>query len=59
MPLNKSVLTEQTNITFKNVLRDVRSDVESGLTFADSLRKHPKVFDDLFVNLVAARTLSH
>jgi type IV pilus assembly protein PilC len=45
---------QQSNITFKNVLRAVRGDVESGLTFADSLRKHPKVFDDLFVNLVAA-----
>jgi type IV pilus assembly protein PilC len=45
---------QQENITFKNILRAVKSDVESGLTFADSLRKHPKAFDDLFVNLVAA-----
>jgi len=45
---------QQENITFKNTLRAVRGDVESGLTFADSLAKHPKVFDDLFVNLVAA-----
>ena len=45
---------QQDNITFKNTLRAVRSDVESGLTFADSLAKHPKVFDDLFVNLIAA-----
>ena len=49
------ILTDQQdNITFKLVLRQVRSDVESGNTFADSLAKHPKVFDDLFVNLVAA-----
>ncbi len=45
---------QQDNITFKNVLRAVRGDVESGLTFAESLAKHPKVFDDLFVNLIAA-----
>ncbi len=45
---------QQSNVTFKNVLRAVRADVESGNTFAESLRKHPKVFDDLFVNLVAA-----
>ena len=45
---------QQENITFKGILRAVRSDVESGLTFADSLAKHPKAFDDLFVNLVAA-----
>ncbi len=49
------ILTDQqANITFKLVLRQVRSDVESGSTFADALAKHPKVFDDLFVNLVAA-----
>jgi type IV pilus assembly protein PilC len=45
---------QQDNITFKKTLREVRADVESGLTFAESLGKHPKVFDDLFVNLVAA-----
>lgn len=45
---------QQENITFKNTLRAVKSDVESGSTFADALAKHPKVFDDLFVNLVAA-----
>ena len=49
------ILTDQqVNITFKLVLRQVRSDVESGSTFADALAKHPEVFDDLFVNLVAA-----
>ncbi|MCP4903640.1 MAG: type II secretion system F family protein [bacterium] len=45
---------QQENITFKGVLRAVRGDVESGHTFAESLGKHPKVFDDLFVNLIAA-----
>lgn len=45
---------QQENPTFKSTLRAVRADVESGLTFAESLAKHPKVFDDLFVNLVAA-----
>ncbi len=32
----------------------VRTDVESGATFADALKKHPKVFDNLYVNMVAA-----
>jgi type IV pilus assembly protein PilC len=32
----------------------VKSNVEGGATFADSLKRHPKVFDSLFVNLVAA-----
>mgnify|MGYP001824915066 FL=1 len=45
---------QQENVTFKNVLRAVKNDVESGSTFADALGRHPKIFDDLFVNLVAA-----
>ncbi len=45
---------QQENITFKGILRAVKSDVEQGSTFADALAKHPKAFDDLFVNLVAA-----
>ena len=45
---------QQDNVTFKNILRDVKADVESGSTFADALGKHPKAFDDLFVNLIAA-----
>ena len=45
---------QQENTTFKNVLREVKTDVEQGSTFADALAKHPKVFDALYVNLVAA-----
>ncbi len=45
---------QQPNPTFKEVLKTVKSDVEQGGTFADSLRKHPKPFDELYVNLVAA-----
>jgi type IV pilus assembly protein PilC len=49
------ILAEQhDNKTFKEVLRQVKSDVEQGSTFADALRRHPKPFDDLYVNLVAA-----
>jgi type IV pilus assembly protein PilC len=45
---------QQENPTMKGVLRKVKYDVESGSTFAEALGKHPHVFDDLFVNLVAA-----
>ncbi len=45
---------QQQNKEFKKVLLDVKSSVEEGSTLADALRKHPKVFDELFVNLVAA-----
>ncbi|MEW5853606.1 MAG: type II secretion system F family protein [Myxococcota bacterium] len=49
------ILTKQQELPqFKEVLAAVKGEVESGKTFADSLSKHPKVFDSLFVNLVAA-----
>ncbi len=49
------ILCNQTdNKAFSVVLRDVKSSVEQGATFSDSLRRHPKVFDALYVNLVQA-----
>ena len=32
----------------------MRSDVESGASLADAMRKHPKAFDNLYVNMIAA-----
>jgi type IV pilus assembly protein PilC len=46
--------SQQPNPTFKKVLAQIKQDVEGGSTFADALGKHPKVFDNLYVNLVAA-----
>ena len=45
---------QQENKTFKDILIKVKESVESGSTFADALAKHPKAFDQLYVNLVAA-----
>ena len=45
---------QQDNKTFKQILLKVKEDVESGSTFADALKKHPKAFGELYVNLVAA-----
>lgn len=45
---------QQKNKIFAAVLLDVKNSVESGASFSDSLRRHPKVFDELFVNLVQA-----
>jgi type IV pilus assembly protein PilC len=45
---------QQENKRFKKVLREVKNDVEAGSTFGDALRKHPKVFDALFCNMIAA-----
>lgn len=49
------ILANQTpNKIFAKVLHQVKTSVESGATFSDALRKHPKVFDELYVNLCAA-----
>jgi type IV pilus assembly protein PilC len=49
------ILGSQTDAkALSKVVIQVRSDVESGATFADALKKHPKVFDNLYVNMVAA-----
>jgi len=50
-----NILADQTeNKRFKGILKQVTKDVEGGATLADALGKHPRVFDALFVNLVAA-----
>ena len=49
------ILANQTdNPHFAAVLKDVKSQVEQGSTFSDALRRHPKVFDQLYTNLVQA-----
>lgn len=50
-----NILAEQAeNPTFKGILRQLTKDVEGGSTLAEAMKKHPKVFNDLFVNLIAA-----
>ena len=46
--------SQNDNKMFAAVLLDVKATVEGGATFSEALAKHPKVFDELFVNLVAA-----
>ena len=45
---------QQESKTFKGIIREVKRDVEAGSTFSDAIKKHPKVFDNLFVHMVAA-----
>jgi type IV pilus assembly protein PilC len=45
---------QEENRVFQAVIQQVRTDVESGASLADAMRKHPKAFDNLFVNMVAA-----
>jgi len=46
--------TQTENPSLAKVVNQVRTDVESGSTFADALKKHPKAFDTLYSNMVAA-----
>ncbi|HTE45035.1 MAG TPA: type II secretion system F family protein [Gemmatimonadaceae bacterium] len=46
--------TQSENPALKDVTRQVVFDVESGNTVADALRKHPRAFTELYVNMVAA-----
>jgi type IV pilus assembly protein PilC len=50
-----SLLADQSkNQYFRRVLTEVKEDVEAGSTLHQALRKHPKVFDDLFCNMIAS-----
>ncbi len=48
---------QEENPALKKILTQIKSDVEGGSSFADALKKHPKTFDNLYVNLVAAGEL--
>jgi type IV pilus assembly protein PilC len=45
---------QQENKAFKEIIKNIKEDVEGGSTFAGALGKHPKTFDELYVNLVVA-----
>ena len=50
-----NILAEQAeNPTFRKILKELTKDVEGGATLAEAMKKHPEVFDNLFVNLVSA-----
>jgi type IV pilus assembly protein PilC len=46
--------SQQENVTFKKMLKEIKANVEGGQTFAETLSKYPKQFDDLFVNMIQA-----
>jgi type IV pilus assembly protein PilC len=61
LPLVQSLAILQKQVEhkgFQKILKDIRTDVEGGLPFSDSLSKHPKVFNRLFLNLVRAGEVS-
>src|SRR5262245_21921549 len=46
--------SQEEDKNFASVILQTRTDVESGAALADAMRKHPKTFDSLFTNMVAA-----
>src|SRR5512145_1079368 len=49
-----AIAQEHPNKEFKSILESIRSDVESGSTLSAAMARHPKVFDSLFTNMIAA-----
>jgi type IV pilus assembly protein PilC len=45
---------QEQNKVFAKIIRSIKEDIEGGTSLTDALKKYPKVFDDLFVNLIAA-----
>jgi type IV pilus assembly protein PilC len=45
---------QQEHKSFQKILLQVRQDVEAGSTLADAMRRHPRAFDNLYVNMIAA-----
>ena len=46
--------TQSENKVLRETVADVKNHVEGGSTFSDALKKHPKVFDDLYINMIHA-----
>ncbi len=46
--------TQEEDKNFAAVILQTRTDVESGASLADAMKKHPKTFDPLFTNMIAA-----
>ena len=50
----RSSATRRRTAPSRPIIQQVRTDVEAGASLADAMRKHPKAFDNLFTNMVAA-----
>ena len=48
------LFTQQGNKTFKRMIKEIKEQVEGGATLAEALKRFPKHFDSLFVNMIAA-----
>lgn len=49
-----ALISQVKNRTFRKVLNQMRNDIEKGLSLAEAMRKHPRVFSSLYINMVRA-----
>jgi len=54
----KTLVLQTENKRFKGIIEKLRSDVEKGITLSKAMEKFPKIFDELFVNMIAAGEVS-
>jgi type IV pilus assembly protein PilC len=45
---------QEPNKTFAKIIQKIKEDIEGGSTLSDAMSKHPKIFDELFINLISA-----
>ncbi len=51
------IADQQNNATFKRVIGNIKDDIGSGGNLSDSMAKHPKIFDELYVNMIRSGEL--
>jgi type IV pilus assembly protein PilC len=51
------IADQQVNPTFKTIVNQIKDDIGSGGNLSDSMAKHPKVFDELYVNMIRSGEL--
>ena len=54
----EGISEQTTNVKFKKILLDVKSDIESGRQFSEAISKYPKLFGPLYINMVKASEMS-
>ena len=51
------IADQQDNATFKKVITAIKDDIGSGGNLSDAMAKHPKIFDELYVNMIRSGEL--
>jgi len=54
----EAIGSHKENKVFKGVITQVRNEIEGGSTLTDAMRKHPRVFNELFTNMISAGEIS-